>query len=104
MATSSKALSLLLSVCYKCGLEHIKYNNTKSNVMIFSCKRFNDIHMSNIVLNDETLPRFSKCKYLGHITKEQLSDNNDMSRIYPRVICLNPNGLHVYRICKIYFI
>ena len=37
MALSSMDLSMLLSVCSEYGIEHdIKYNSTKSNVMIFS--------------------------------------------------------------------
>ena len=48
MAPSSVGLSMLLSVCSEYGIEHdIKYNSTKSNVMIFSCKQFQDIHIPN---------------------------------------------------------
>ena len=40
LAPSSTGLSILLSVCS----EHdIKYNSTKSNVMMFCCKKFKDI-------------------------------------------------------------
>ena len=56
MAPSSMGLSMLLSVCSEYGTEHdIKYNSTKSNVIIFSCKRFKDIRIPNFVLNGETL-------------------------------------------------
>jgi len=37
------------------------------------------------VLTDETLPRVSKCKYLRHISTEDLSDNDDTSRQYKRI-------------------
>ena len=48
--------SMLLSVYSNYGLEHqIKYNSTKSNVIIFCCKNVKDIHMQNFVLNDEIL-------------------------------------------------
>ena len=48
MAPSSMGLSMLLSVCSEYGIERdSKYNSTKSNVMIFSCKRFKDIHIPN---------------------------------------------------------
>jgi len=57
-------------------LEHdIKYNNAKSNVMIFCCKRIKDKYVLNFVLNGETLPRVIKCKYRGHIITEHFSDN-----------------------------
>ena len=53
--------------------------------MIFSCKRFKDIHIPNFVLNGETLPRFNKCKYLEHIFTEDLCDSDDISRQYTNV-------------------
>ena len=66
LAPSSMGLSMLLSACSDYGTEHdIKYNSTKSNVMIFCCKKFKDIHMPNFVLNDEILTSVNKCKYLG---------------------------------------
>ena len=63
LAPSSMGLSMLLSVCLDYGLEHnIKYNSTKSNVIIFCCKMFKDIHMLNFVLNYEILTtRVNKC-------------------------------------------
>ena len=60
----------------------IKYNSANSNVMVFCSKRFKDIHISNFMLNCEILPRVSKCKYLGHIITEDLSDNNNIFRQY----------------------
>ena len=83
MTPSSMGLSMLLYMCSENGIEHdIKYSSAKSKVMIFCCKRFKDIHIPNVVLNGETLPRVNKCKYLGHIITEDLSGNNDMSRQY----------------------
>jgi len=63
MAPSFMGLSMLLFVCSEYRLEHdIKYNSTKSNVMIFCCYRFKYIHILKFVLNGETLPRVNKCK------------------------------------------
>ena len=70
----------------------IKYNSTKSNVTIFSCKKFKDTHIPNFLLNGETLPRVSKYKYLGHIITEDLCDNDDMSRQY-KIIYAQGNAL-----------
>ena len=78
-ALSSMCLSMLLSECSEYGIEH---DNTNSNVMKFSCKRFQDIDIPNLLLNGETLPRVSKYKYLGHIITEDLCDNDDISRQY----------------------
>ena len=93
MGHSSMGLSMLLSECSECGIEHdVKYNNPKSNVMIFSCKTFKDIHIPNFLLNDETLQRVNKYKYIGHIITEDLCDNYDMSRQY-KIIYARCNAL-----------
>ena len=93
MAPSSMGLSTLLSVCSEYGIEHdIKYNSTKSNVMIFFGKQFKYIHIPNFLLNGVTLPRVSKYKYLGHIITEDLCDNGDISRQY-NIIYAQGNAL-----------
>ena len=38
------------------------------------------MHITNFVVNGETLPRVSKCKYSGYIITEDLSDNDDTAR------------------------
>ena len=45
--------------------------------MIFCCTKLKDIHIPNFVLNNETLPRVDKCKYLGHFISENLRDDDD---------------------------
>ena len=53
LAPSHVGLSVLLSVCSDYGLEHdIKFNSAKSNIMIFCCKKFKDIHVPSFELND----------------------------------------------------
>ena len=61
--------------------------------MKFCSKRVNsNIHIPNFVLNGETLLRVSKCKYLGHIITEDLSDNDDLSRQY-KILYTQGNAL-----------
>ena len=82
MAPSSLGLSILLSVCSEYGIEHdTKYNCTKSNVVLFSCQKLNDMHIPNF----ETLPRVSKYKYLVHVITDDICDNDDLSRQYKRI-------------------
>ena len=53
LAPSHVGLCMLLSVCSDYGLEHyIKFNSAKSNIMIFCCKKFKDIHVPSFELND----------------------------------------------------
>ena len=100
MAPSSMGLSMSLSVCSEYGIEHdIKYNSTKSNVMIFSCKKFKDIHIPNFLLNGETLPRVSKYKYLEHIITEDLCDNDDISRQYKKIYAQGNALIRTFYMC-----
>ena len=86
LAPSHVGLSMLLSVCSDYGLEHdIKFNSAKSNIMIFCCKKFKDIHVPSFELNDNILPRVNHCKYLGHVTTDDLKDDNDIARQYKRI-------------------
>ena len=42
---SSISLSMLLCTCSEYGVEHdIKYNSVKSDIIIFCCRRFKDMH------------------------------------------------------------
>ena len=90
---SAKGMSVLLYACSEYGIEHdIKYNSTKSNVMIFCCTKLKDIHIPNCVLNNEPLPRVDECKYLGGFISEDLRDDDDMSRQY-KIIYFQGNAL-----------
>ena len=60
---------MLLSVCSDYGLEHdIKFNSAKSNIMIFCCKMFKDIHVPSFELNDNILPRVNQCNILDMLS------------------------------------
>ena len=100
LAPSSMGLSMLLSVYSDYGLElDIKYSSTKSNVMIFCCKTFKDIHMPNFVLNEEILTRVNKCKYLGQVLTEDLSNDDDMARQYNRIYAQSNALIRKYYMC-----
>ena len=86
LAPSHVGLSMLLSVCSDYGLEHdIKFNSAKSNITIFCCKKFKDIHVPSFELNDNILPRVNQCKDLGHVITDYLKDDNDIARQYKRI-------------------
>ena len=93
LAPSHVGLSMLLSVCSDYGLEHdIKFNSAKSNIMIFCCKKFKDIHVPSFELNDNILPIVNQCKYLGHVITDDLKDDNDIARQY-KIIYAQGNAL-----------
>ena len=85
------------------GLEHdIKYSSTKSNLVIFCCKRFKDIHIPTFVLNYEILTRVNKYVNILAIFSLKISvmmmiwlgsiRDDDMARQYKRM-CAQSNAL-----------
>ena len=94
---------MLLSVCSEYEIEHdIKYNSTKSNIMIFSYKKFKDVHIPNFLLNGGTLPRVRKYKYLRHIITEDLCDNDDISRQYKRIYAQGNVLIRKFYMCSLF--
>ena len=83
LAPSSMGLSMLLSVCSDYGLEHdIKYNSTKSDILLQKVQKYT---YAKLCVKLEILTRVNKCKYLGHVLTEVLSDDDDMARQYMRI-------------------
>ena len=58
----------------------MKYNSTKSNVMVFCCNLLKDIPFPNFTLNGVPIDKVSNCKYLGHCINDKLIDDDDMAR------------------------
>ena len=101
LAPSHVGLSMLLSVCSDYGLEHdIKFNSAKSNIMIFCCKKFKDIHIPSFELNDNILPRVNQCKYLGHVITDDLKDDSDIARQYKRIYAQGNALIRKFYMCS----
>ena len=67
LAPSAAGLSFLLSACSYYGIEFdVKYNSTKSNVMVFCCNLLKAIPVPNFMLNGVLIDKVSNCKYPGH--------------------------------------
>ena len=85
LAPSHVGLSMLFGLWFR-TLEHdIKFYSAKSNIMIFCCKKFKDIHVPRFEFNNNILPRVNQCKYLGHVITDDLKDDNDIARPYKRM-------------------
>ena len=57
----------------------ITFNAKKSFCMVTDNKPDKkNIHL--VVINDHTLPHNEKCKYLGHIINNNLTDDDDIAR------------------------
>ena len=86
LAPSARGLSMLLKICSEYVIEHdIKYNSSKSNVMVFCCQKLKDINIPDFMLGDEALSKVGKYKYLGHILCDDLNDDADIGRQYRKI-------------------
>ena len=86
LAPSAAGLSLLLSACSYYGIEFdVKYNSTKSNVMVFCCNLLKDIPVPNFMLNGVPIDKVSNCKYIGHCINDKLIDDDDMARQHKQI-------------------
>lgn len=82
LSPSIGGLRQLLKVCEDYAVGHgLRYNESKSEFMLFKCKQTrNDILIPPLLLNGVPLSRVAQFKYLGHIVTENLSDELDIER------------------------
>lgn len=93
LSPSSAGLQQLLAVCSVYGVEHdIKYNASKSAVMIFRTKEDKCLKCPDFKLSDINLSVCNKLKYLGHFITEQMTDDEDIYR-QCRMMCAQANVL-----------
>lgn len=80
LAPSLNGLRRLIAICEQYAESHdMIYNETKSVVMVFRCKKSPSV-IHPIQLNKKTLQVVSKVKYLGHIITADLKDGPDIDR------------------------
>ncbi|CAK1597452.1 unnamed protein product [Parnassius mnemosyne] len=75
------ALRRLLGICESYAKTHgLKYNVTKSELMVFNSGTKRQLTMPTVKLCDSPLKRVVKFKYLGHWVTEDLNDDLDIER------------------------
>ena len=78
MSPYSAGLQQLLRVCTKYGLQFdIKFNPKKSVIMIARTKEDQKLKFPSFYLSEQELVIVTKVKYLGHIIRNDLSDDDD---------------------------
>ena len=83
MSPSSAGLQQLLRVCSDYGeLFDIKFNPKKSVIMIMKTKEDRKATFPSFLLSDKVLNVVDKVRYLGHIIRDDLSDDDDIQRQY----------------------
>ena len=58
----------------------ITYNANKSFCMVIDNKPMDKKNIHPVFINNHTLPYTEKCKYLGHILNNNLTDDDDIAR------------------------
>lgn len=81
LAPSVGALRSLLSICQSYAVAHgLRYNVTKSELMVFKSKNRTYANVPAVHLYGNPLKRVSKFKYLGHWVTDDLKDELDIER------------------------
>ncbi len=81
MCPYDRGLASLLMICSKYGIENdIRYNSTKSVVMIIRYKQDKKLAVPKFHLNCVELPINKETVYLGHIITEDFRDDRNMQR------------------------
>jgi len=98
MSPYSAGLPQLLRVCSSYGVQlDIKFNAKKSVVMIVKTKEDHKLKCPSFYINDQVLNVVTKVKYLGHIIRNDLIDEDDVQRQ-----CCNLYGQAYMFACKCY--
>ena len=80
LSPSVSGLKKLTDCCAMYGnMFNITYNANKSFYMLID-KPWGKKNIQPIVINNQTLLHTEKCKYLGHIANNNLTDDNDIAR------------------------
>ena len=81
LSPSSAGLQQLLRICSQYGLMYdIKFNSTKSVVLIARTKEDRKLVFPSFSLAGEPLVVVKKVKYLGHVIRDDLCDDDDVQR------------------------
>ncbi|RVE50554.1 hypothetical protein evm_004781 [Chilo suppressalis] len=81
LSPSISALPSLLHVCETYAKVHgLKYNTTKSEIMLFTAGNNTPQNVPPVRLCGEELLRVQQYRYLGHILTEDLKDDQDIER------------------------
>ena len=81
ISPSPVGLNKLLRICEQYGVSHdILYNAKKSCCMVFRAASFRNIACPEFLLYDKPLVRVTHVRYLGHIFKDDLTDDLDIDR------------------------
>jgi hypothetical protein len=80
-ASSATGLQILINECQVYGSTHdIKYNSTKSAVMVIKNKYLKGVSNPNFYLDNELVKNVDHIRYLGHVISANTKDDMDIMR------------------------
>ncbi|XP_061706850.1 uncharacterized protein LOC133517541 [Cydia pomonella] len=81
LGPSVSSVRLLLTLCEGYAEQHgLRYNATKSELVVFKARKYNSEAVPEIKLCGVPLKVVDRVKYLGHMLTSNLSDDPDMER------------------------
>ena len=97
----SAGMQSLLKICSEYGFEFdIKYNSTKSNIMIVKSKEDRKLCFPEFCLCGQVLNVCSQAKYLGHFITHDMSDDADLGRQCRRLYAQGNTLVRKFHICS----
>jgi len=102
LSPSSSGLQKLLLICEEFGSLHdIKFNPSKSMLMIFRSKCFKGVPVPQFIINQNNIQEVTQVKYLGHILNNQLTDDDDILRQRRQMYARGNMLLRNFRMCTL---
>ena len=99
---SHKGLQQLLNICNEIGLKlDIKFNETKTECIVFKTVKEEKITYNTFSLNGVSLAFCKKYKYLGHIVDENLNDDMDITRQMRSIYARGNKLINSFRHCTV---
>lgn len=81
LSASICGIKKLVTICEAYAERHgLKYNASKSELMVFEARGKNTVNFPEVKLNGKVLCRVHKFKYLGHLITSDLRDDDDIER------------------------
>ena len=100
LAPSARALQALLDTCTNFGnCNGACYNASKSVVMVCRSKLLKDVKIPYFHLDGAKLNEVTEVKYLGHVIRNDLSDDDDILRATRQLYCQGNVLLRSFHMC-----
>ena len=103
ISPSLNGLQKLLDCCSEYSQSNfIQFNSTKSKTMYIKARSFTDVEFGDCLLNESPLSVTDSIKYLGHIMKNDASDDDDIMRHLKYIYSVGNSIIRKFNFCSRY--